>query len=49
MVVRTFGDHRVAMTAIILASLVGAEIDDPSVTAVTDPDFVRMLGSCVSD
>ena len=47
--VRTFGDHRVAMTAIILASLVGAEIDDPSVTAVTDPDFVRMLGSCVSD
>jgi len=42
-VVKTVGDHRIAMTAIILASAVGAEIDDSNVTAVTDPNFLAMI------
>ncbi|HJM18622.1 MAG TPA: hypothetical protein QF703_03720 [Candidatus Thalassarchaeaceae archaeon] len=43
-VVETFGDHRIAMTAIVLASAVGAEIEDCKISSITDPGFLGIIG-----
>jgi 3-phosphoshikimate 1-carboxyvinyltransferase len=41
--VETHGDHRIAMTAMVLASKVGGSIVNPEVSAVTDPGFIERL------
>ena len=41
--VETHGDHRIAMTAMVLASKVGGTIVDPGISAVTDPGFIERL------
>ena len=41
--VETHGDHRIAMTAMVLASKVGGTIVNPEVSAVTDPEFIERL------
>jgi 3-phosphoshikimate 1-carboxyvinyltransferase len=41
--VETHGDHRIAMTAMVLASKVGGTIVNPEVSAVTDPGFSERL------
>jgi len=41
--VETYGDHRIAMTAMVLASKVGGTIVNPEVSAVTDPEFIERL------
>ena len=41
--VRTYSDHRVAMTAMALASLVGATIEGESCIGATHPSFHQML------
>ena len=42
--VETYSDHRMAMTAMILASKVGGSIDNPECVSATDPRFVQRLG-----
>ena len=41
--VETHGDHRIAMTAMVLASKVGGTIINPEISAVTDPGFIDRL------
>ncbi len=41
--VETHGDHRLAMTAMVLASKVGGTIVNPEISAVTDPEFIERL------
>ena len=41
--VRTYNDHRVAMTAMALASLVGATVEGEGCIAATHPSFHQML------
>ena len=41
--VETHGDHRIAMTAMVLASKVGGTIVNPEISAVTDPGFIDRL------
>tara|TARA_B100000586_G_scaffold237101_1_gene188246 strand:+ start:58 stop:639 length:582 start_codon:yes stop_codon:yes gene_type:complete len=41
--VETHSDHRLAMTAMILAGKVGGEIVNPEICAVTDPGFIERL------
>lgn len=41
--VETHSDHRLAMTALILAGKVGGEIVNPEICAVTDPEFIERL------
>jgi 5-enolpyruvylshikimate-3-phosphate synthase len=41
--VKTFSDHRVAMTAMALASLVGATIEGEGCIGATHPSFHQML------
>ncbi len=41
--VQTYGDHRIAMTAMVLASKVGGSIVNPEISAVTDPGFIERL------
>ena len=41
--VETHGDHRLVMTAAVLASKVGGSIIDPEISAVTDPEFIERL------
>ena len=42
-IVPTFGDHRMQMTAAILATKVGAEIEGAELHQVSFPDFLRFL------
>ena len=37
------GDHRLAMTSIVLATSVGAKIDGARICSITDPSFIEML------
>ena len=37
------GDHRLAMTSMVLATSVGAEIDGGRICSITHPDFIEML------
>ena len=41
--VNSHNDHRLAMTAIVLASLVGASIHGEDSCSVTHPDFIEMI------
>ncbi len=41
--VETHGDHRLVMTAAVLASKVGGTIINPGASAVTDPEFIERL------
>jgi len=41
--VKTFGDHRIQMAAVILASKVGANIEGSELHKVADPDFIMRL------
>ena len=41
--VKTHQDHRLAMTAMILASKFGGEICEPEISAVSDPGFISRL------
>ena len=43
--VETHGDHRLAMTAVVLATAVGGTVLNPEVCSVTDPGFVEMITS----
>ena len=45
-VVETYGDHRMQMTAIILASMCGGEIEGPDLHKVAWPSFIEQLQSC---
>jgi 5-enolpyruvylshikimate-3-phosphate synthase len=38
-------DHRLAMTAVILATYCGAEIINTEIIKVTHPDFMQMINS----
>ena len=42
-IVNTFGDHRIQMTAIVLASLCGAEIDSSELHRIAWPSFLEQL------
>ena len=41
--VETYSDHRMAMTAMILASKVGGDIEGPECVSATDSRFVQQL------
>jgi 5-enolpyruvylshikimate-3-phosphate synthase len=41
-------DHRLAMTAVILATYCGAEIVNSDIIKVTHPDFMDMIKSLKS-
>ena len=41
--IKTHMDHRLAMTAVILATYCGAEIDDVEIINVTHPEFMSMI------
>jgi len=42
--VDTHGDHRLVMTAVLLATSCGGEIINPEVSAVTHPEFLGQIG-----
>ena len=42
-IVPTFGDHRMQMTAVILAPKVGAEIEGASLHEVSFPEFLNLI------
>ena len=41
--VPTFGDHRVQMTAVVLATKVGAEIEGTELHKVSFPNFIKLI------
>ena len=41
--VKTYLDHRIAMTAIALATYTGGEINNPEITKITDPMFIEKI------
>ena len=41
--VKTHLDHRIAMTAMALATYSGGEIDSPEISKITDPTFIRKI------
>ncbi|MGB1660242.1 MAG: hypothetical protein ACPHHS_07085, partial [Candidatus Poseidoniaceae archaeon] len=41
----TFGDHRIQMTAILLASQVGGVIEGPRLHRIADPEFLDRLST----
>ena len=43
--IKTHMDHRLAMTAVILATYCGAEIDDIEIINVTHPEFMDLISS----
>ena len=43
--VKTHMDHRLAMTAVILATYCGAEIDNTEIIKVTHPEFMDLISS----
>lgn len=45
-IVRTFGDHRIQMTAIILASKCGATIEGANLHQVAWPSYLQQLKDC---
>lgn len=44
-VVKTFGDHRVMMTAVALAAATGATIEGPRLHNIADPQFLQRVAS----
>jgi 3-phosphoshikimate 1-carboxyvinyltransferase len=45
--VETYNDHRIAMTAIVLATLTGANIINPEISSVTDPEFLDKINNII--
>ena len=45
-VVRTYGDHRIQMTAVILASICGGEIEGQNLHKIAWPSFIEQLMKC---
>ena len=45
-IVDTFGDHRIQMTAILLASICGGEIDNGKLHEIAWPSFLEQLIEC---
>lgn len=45
-IVSTFGDHRIQMTAVILASICGGIVEGPSLHEVAWPSFIEQLQRC---
>lgn len=45
-VVKTYGDHRIQMTAIILAAMCGGKIEGENLHKVAWPSFLQQLESC---
>jgi 5-enolpyruvylshikimate-3-phosphate synthase len=43
--VETFGDHRLQMTAVLLATKVGATVEGPRLHRVADPSFLDRLST----
>ena len=43
--IKTHMDHRLAMTAVILATYCGAEIDNTEIIKVTHPEFMDFISS----
>ena len=43
--VQTYGDHRLQMTAIILATKVGAIVEGPELHQIADPSFLERLST----
>ena len=43
--IKTHMDHRLAMTAVILATYCGAEIDNTEIIKVTHPEFMNLISS----
>ncbi len=43
--IKTHMDHRLAMTAVILATYCGAEIDNTEIIKVTHPEFMELISS----
>ena len=41
--VLTFGDHRMQMTAVVLATKVGAEIEGEKLHEVSFPEFIDLI------
>ena len=44
--VRTYGDHRIQMTAVILASMCGGVVEGSNLHEVAWPSFIKQLESC---
>ena len=47
--VETHLDHRIAMTAVALATFTGGEILNPEISKITDPMFIRKILDLVGD
>ena len=43
--IETYGDHRIQMTAIMLATQTGATIEGPHLHQIADPDFLERLST----
>jgi len=43
--VDTFGDHRIQMTAVLLATKTGATVEGPRLHRIADPEFLNRLSS----
>ena len=43
--VSTYGDHRIQMTGVLLATQTGATIEGPSLHRIADPDFLTRLST----
>lgn len=43
--VETFGDHRIQMTAVLLATQTGATVEGPRLHRIADPDFLTRLSA----
>jgi len=41
--VKTYLDHRIAMTAVALATYSGGEINNPEISKITDPTFIEKI------
>ena len=43
--IETYDDHRIQMTAILLATQTGATIEGPNLHQIADPDFLQRLST----
>ena len=43
--IETYGDHRIQMTAILLATQTGATVEGPELHKIADPDFLQRLST----
>ena len=43
--VDTFDDHRIQMTAVLLATKTGATVEGPRLHRIADPEFLNRLSS----